>query len=233
MHVLTNDRNVDLTVTYQSSWGMKEQYDRFWDAYQNNGNRFGYLLGFAGDGWNAENFKPKYDIWITYGYMTFRANKAAIDMVEMCEKQGITIKYDTCSNFTQTFFDTKFTRIGEIDTSSASALDNTFNSAAVRVIDKIILKSDGTQTFSSTFANCTNLEEISFEGTIGNSVDVHWSTKLSAESYDSFFSCLSTEATGQTLTLPTTAETTYDAKYGEGAWAKKTEAHSNWIFQYA
>lgn len=233
MHILTNDRNVNLMVKYQQSWGMKKQYDRFWDDYQQNGSRTGYMFGFAGDGWTAVNFKPKYDINVTYGYMTFRKSNASIDMVEMCLNQGIAINFAGCTDFTQTFSESRFTRIGEIDTTAANVLNTTFYGSAARIIDKIILKSDGSQTFPSAFGSCFYLEDIRFEGTVGNSIDVHWSTRLSAESYDSIFSCLSATAIGQTLTLPTTAESTYDAKYGQGAWTRITEAHSNWDFQYA
>ena len=87
--------------------------------------------------------------------------------------------------------------------------------------------------YTGWFSNLTMLEEIYFEGTIANSIDIHYSTKLSAESYESILSCLSTTSTDQTLTLPTTAEATYDAKHGSGAWAERVKGLTNWEIKYA
>ena len=42
--------------------GVKDEYDRFWNAYQENGNRTSYLYAFAGRAWIDEAFKPKYPI---------------------------------------------------------------------------------------------------------------------------------------------------------------------------
>ena len=42
--------------------GKKAEYDRFWDAYQENGQPKQYFYAFAGIGWTDETFKPKHDI---------------------------------------------------------------------------------------------------------------------------------------------------------------------------
>lgn len=42
--------------------GKSQEYNRFWDAYQQNGNRTNYTQGFSGYGWTDETFKPKYPI---------------------------------------------------------------------------------------------------------------------------------------------------------------------------
>jgi hypothetical protein len=42
--------------------GKIEEYDRFWDAFQDNGNRTNYESGFRGLGWNDETYNPKYPI---------------------------------------------------------------------------------------------------------------------------------------------------------------------------
>ena len=48
-------------------------------------------------------------------------------------------------------------------------------------IEKIILKEDGSTTFSYWFDNCTALTTIAFEGDIGNDINFQWSP-LSVES---------------------------------------------------
>lgn len=117
-----------------------------------------------------------------------------------------------------------------IDVTYGTGSNLFYNAANMKTIRKIIVNVNN--TYNNWFYGCTNLEEIRFEGTIGNSIDLHWSTKLSAESYESILSCLSTTSAGQTLTLPTTAETTYDAKYGSGAWAERIKEVTNWEFKY-
>ena len=87
--------------------------------------------------------------------------------------------------------------------------------------------------YTGWLTSCVALVKIRFEGVIANSLDVHYSTKLSAESYESILSCLSTTSTDQTLTLPTTAEATYNAKYGSGAWAERVKEFTNWEIKYA
>ena len=44
--------------------GIQAEYDRFWDDFQQNGNRTSYLHGFAGRCWTNETFKPKYPLKI-------------------------------------------------------------------------------------------------------------------------------------------------------------------------
>lgn len=40
--------------------GKKAEYDAFWDAFQDKGNRTYYAYGICGDGWTEANLKPKY-----------------------------------------------------------------------------------------------------------------------------------------------------------------------------
>lgn len=40
--------------------GKQAEYDSFWDAYQQNGNRTSYVYAFAGQAWTDEIYNPKY-----------------------------------------------------------------------------------------------------------------------------------------------------------------------------
>lgn len=80
---------------------------------------------------------------------------------------------------------------------------------------------------------CYELQELRFEGTIGKSLDLHFSKKLSAESYDNIFGCLSLTATGVTLTVPSNAPEVYNAKYGASHWEFVESVKPNWTFAYA
>lgn len=140
-----------------------------------------------------------------------------------------TIKSNAFSGMYQntSLADTKVT----LDLSYGNGTDVFRNASKLRNIEKIIV--DSGNAFSNWFYNCTALEEISFEGVIGNSLDIHWSTKLSMGSLSSIVGALSKTVTGQTLTLPTTARATYDNATIGGAWDNLVSQYPNWSFAYA
>ena len=55
-------------------------------------------------------------------------------------------------------------------------------------------------TYTNWFSNCTALENISMSGTIGNDFDIRWAP-LTKASIESIVGCLSSTASGKTLTL--------------------------------
>lgn len=180
--------------------GQKSEYDKFWDAYQNNGNICIGLSMFSGYNWNDEIYNPKYTIKVRNFSSMYQATTLSSTKVP-------------------------------IDVTQGTGTNVFFNANNMKNIVKLIVTD--TNTYNSWFYGCTALEEIRFEGTIGKSLDLHWSTKLSAESYESILNCLSTTSSGQTLTLPTTAEATYNAKHGSGAWAERVKGLTNWEIKYA
>ena len=109
-----------------------------------------------------------------------------------------------------------------------------FQNSAIKTVRK--LKVVANTAFTQAFTNCSNLENIVFDGVIGTSLDLRWSKKLTADSLNSITTHLSDEATGQRITLPTTAEANYNANPPEGApdtWAKLVATKPNWTFAYA
>ena len=142
-------------------------------------------------------------------------------------------KYDIKStNCTQMF---RFSMISDVkvvlDFSNTTGTYVLTNMPKLVRVPKIIVNPN--INFLGWFTSLPALEEIRFEGIIGKDLDIHWSTKLSAESYESILDCLSTTSSGQTLTLPTTAEATYDAKHGSGAWAERVKGLTNWEIKYS
>ena len=121
----------------------------------------------------------------------------------------------------------------EVDTSLVSVVSGLFNGCtSLKEIGKPLDFSKATYT-SLTFDNCGELEKVTFVGTIIKGFDIHWSTKLTADSLESIVTHLSNTSTGQTITLPNTAEANYNAVYGEGAWAALVATKTNWTFAYA
>lgn len=79
MNILSDTEGVVLNVTYNKSWGMQTEYDRFWDTVQSNGTRANYKDFFTGKGWRSGTFNPKYPINCTSGsYATNLFNGSAI-----------------------------------------------------------------------------------------------------------------------------------------------------------
>lgn len=184
--------------------GKQAEYDAFWDAFQDNGNRSSYGSAFMGLYWNNINFRPKYSMAVSShgcGSM-FESCGYEGDLVELCEKQGITIDFSNGVEFQKTFYGTKFTRIGVIDARKATRFYYVFNySSNLKTIDKII--SAETTPYSIAFGGLGSLEEIRFEGTIGVSLLINNSPLLSNDSVQSIIDHLKdlTGATAQTLTF--------------------------------
>lgn len=188
--------------------GKQSEYDRFWDAYQQNGERIYYNGAFEGMGWNTETFQPKYNMLVDnanrmFAYSNF--NGSLKDRLAVC---GVSMSLiGTAANVSSMFEGSGFTEIGELDFRIArnSSTGVFINSSNLVTIEKIILHSNQT-TFSNWFSNCTALENIIFEGTINaNNFDIHWSTKLTHDSLMSIINCLA-DRSGQsayTVTLGT------------------------------
>lgn len=217
--------------------GKKAQYDAFWDSAQQNGNRTNYRLGFSGNSWNDETFKPKYDIIPTDAYQMFRESLIG-DLKGICENLGITFSLANATNFSSIFNGAMVTHLGVLDTrSSATAEQLLLGCKGIETVDKVILKEDGSQSCSNfTSSECKNLKEIRFEGVIGaGSPDFRWSKELSKQSIESIIMALSPTTVGLTLKLSLDAvkkafETSTGALDGDTAegWLIGVAMRNNW-----
>ncbi len=211
--------------------GKQAEIKRRWDVIQPDGTtRTDYRYMFAGCSWTDDIFKPKKKIRPQYAeYMFSYSHITDLTVVD------IDLSRVQQNNVNRIFAFARITDVGDIDTTSITSMTYMFTQAQ-RLVNcgTVTLKSDGTQTFGTTcFQNCNALVEIRFEGVIGRNLDIRWSTLLSAGSLESIVTHLSDDVTGQTITLPTTAEANYNAVYGEGAWAALVATKPNWTFAYA
>ncbi len=216
--------------------GQKKEYNRFWDAYQQNGNRTDYQRCFCGSAWTAETLKPKYDISPTFGggAAIFQSCGFVGSLKKHFETLGIKLDFSKLTGLTQPFYQAYYiTELPDIDISGCTNGCSYLFYQCIALTSVRITISENVAINANSFTGCSELTELSFAGTIGKSLDMHWSTKLSAESYESILNCLSTTSSGQTLTLPTTAEETYNAKHGSGAWAERVKGLTNWEIKYA
>ena len=191
--------------------GKKSQYDEFWDAFQNNGNRTDYRYAFAYTGWNVNSFKPKHAIQPINASNMFYSlgwsdGSATFDLKAHVEAFGIIIDFSKATNLDYCFQQAKISKLGVIDLTSATSLAGIFmNTYWLSWIDKIIVSEN---TPAINFFNCS-ATHIVFEGVLANSFALAQANNLDKESLDSIIVCLkdySGTDTTKTLTLHATAK---------------------------
>lgn len=161
--------------------GKQAEYDAFWDAYQDNGNRNIYVDGFIQQGWNEVTYNPKYPIvGGTYGFQSMYSNSRIVDT-----------KVETIVRGTGT-------------------LRATFNGCELlKRIHSLVLEVPITDT-TNAFNGCSALEEINIscvgDGCIATDLNVQPCSKLTSGSVDNIINALKdlTGATAQTLTFHAT-----------------------------
>lgn len=180
--------------------GKQAQYDEFWDIYQKYGNRTNYSYGFAGYGFDFDNFYPKYDIKVSgycsnifYSWLTDKSIGSLIQRLNEC---GVVLDTSKATNITAMFSYARFTEIPVIDCtglSTSSVSINVFSHTYgyTKKIEKIIVKED--VVFTNWFLEA-NLVEVAFEGIIGQDINFRWSTRLSKASWVSIMTVASTTA---------------------------------------
>ena len=152
-----------------------------WKGITCNGTRVHYANAFAYQ--DLDYFYPCYDMQPTNAsYMfTQTRNNGQLDLVDRLAKCGVTLDFSKSTNMQRTFYVSGMTRIGVIDCSSASGLDYLVcSSLYLHTIEKMIVHKGN--TYTSSFDAASALEEIRFEGEIGNNINFSACTKLSHDS---------------------------------------------------
>ena len=154
--------------------GRQAEYDGFWDAYQENGNRYHWNNAFGNKGWNEKTYNPKYPInKITYAGNMFQT-----------------------SQITDTKLALNFSQV------SLNACANVFSSCSALTIVRTLTVAES-NTYAGWFTGCKELLTITFEGTIGESISFVDSSKLTNASVQNIIDHLAdlTGKTRKTLTL--------------------------------
>lgn len=229
-------KSVDTTAVFEA--GKKSEYDAFWDAFQDYGNRRSYDCGFAGQGWTDATFNPKYDIVITSaGIQTFHGSRVN-DILAVCERNGIVIDTSKATEMFQTFYNSYTRRLGIIDASSSRNINYIFGSSPIQYIEKLIIHENCDVSYA--FGGSWQLKDITIEGTIGKgNLDTAWSP-LSKNSIISFINALSPTTSGLVATFRLNAvnkefETSEGANDGSTSaeWTALVATKSNWTISLA
>lgn len=183
--------------------GKTAEYDRLWDNLTVNGTRKGYDYAFCGEGWNDDIFN------IPLKYLPLKPTNAQY-------------MFRGCSA----------TVIPSVDFTNCSTLNLTYGYARDAItIGTVKLRSDGTNTLTNPFTYCDELQNITFDGVIGNSLSFGRSSKLSSESIDNIIDHLAdlTGATAQTITFNSSSGTILNGNYkNEGVTRREKMTSLGW-----
>lgn len=207
--------------------GKQFAYDEFWNLYQDYGKRTDCANMFSGRGWTSETFRPKYSMRIYNAYMLFRYCGITGDLGTLLGYNGTKFILDT--NILQyTFNNTLLEVIDGIEfTKPITRFDSTFAySGKLREI-KVPLPITETTLFGG-FDGCSALEEIRFNGTIGTTLNLKWSTKLSKASIENIIGCLSPTISGLSITLSGAAVEGAFGSTVNAEWTNLIDTKSNW-----
>lgn len=232
---------------YESGYvnGEMSEHDKFWDSYQQNGNRGYYIRGFTGYGFDVNNFYPKYDIILgtdsaeqMFYAWTDADRHGDFDLSQRLEECGVILDTSKAKYLMNCFAYGKFVRIPVIDITgcqpnyawgSAQLFNNCYS---LQTIDGLIINENNIP--SSWFGQCGELKNLTLEGSLAqDGFDVSYSTKLTKASILSILKALSLTITEtKTITFSTVhqsiIETDADCKpYWEAAKA------AGWSFVYA
>lgn len=197
--------------------GKKAEYDAFWDAFQQNGERNRYDYGFYR--LSAGCFYPKYDIKPigTTSYMMQYFNDKAqepLDVAARLEACGVVLDTSLATNFNRGFYWTSgVSRLPPISFESATDVSYCFGTNSNLVtIDKIILPEDGLHaSLIDAFAACEKLVNLTVQGTIGNNIYFTY-CPLSVESMKSIIAHLANYA-------GTASESVYTVRFRSDRWS--------------
>lgn len=200
--------------------GKQAEYDRFWDAYQQNGNRTRYRMSFAGPAWAASGLlPPKYPMVLEAGVTTqesmfgyFNAwGSTQYDMTDICKK----IDFSKCTYATRMFQNAICKNI-TCDFSSAVSLEYTFGGGNGGKMDNITLKvTEKLTNFAATFEYLNSLTTLTFtdDSVIPVSLNLGACKNLTHDSLMSVINALQTKTSG-----------TFNLTLGSANLAKMTDA---------
>jgi hypothetical protein len=204
--------------------GEKAEYDRFWDAYQDYGNRSEYGMLFAGYGWTKETFKPKYLIRpgsTGNHYMMFA--RTGIEVID-----ETIIDTSQVTAFAMSFYNSSILKSATIDIRNLKEFKDAFNFDSV--LETVMLKNvPETCNFVGGFDGCRKLTNFTVTGIIGGTnLKLHDSAGLTEESVQNIIDHLK-DRTG----LPAVTLTFHATVGGKLTAAQKAEITAkNWTLVY-
>lgn len=198
--------------------GKQSQYNEFWDAFQQKGNRTEYNYAFHTSQWNDETYNPRYALTPVNAFQMFYSCAATDLKVALDTSNCIACSYMFCSS--------KFRTLPVIDlrkNHKTVIVQSMFYGASnLESIETVYLHGGDV---GDSFERMTSLREIRLEGELVSSVNLSYSSKLSYYSIKSFVAALSDTVTGKTLTFSPTA---VNNAFADEAWETLVATKPNW-----
>ncbi len=225
----------DTDAAYQAGFdaGKKAEWNRFWDAYQDNGKLTYYTYAFSGNGWTSETLKPKHKVipannsYGTEGMFCFCNifNKQPIDFREIEEK----FDFSDISSAVRMFADANIQHI-TLNLTNVLDIRDTFSGAYRSLgVNYLHLTLSEHSTYNNAFRYNSSLTDLEIAGAIGNTINFQHSP-LSKASIESVINALSDTATGIAATFKKTA---VDAAFTTDEWNALVATKPNWTITLA
>lgn len=189
--------------------GKKAQYDEFWASVESSIKAKGYAYAFVGKAWNADTFKPTFDIAPTGSANSMFYASNIENIKQSLEDCGVELNMSQATNGTNAFNVTATTALPKIifgETCTQHQYVFAYSSN-LQSIDEVRFKEGLAVT--NCFQNCDSLKHVIFSGVISVSgLNLQWSKGLDKESIVSIIEALSLNTSGLSITLSKTAVNT-------------------------
>lgn len=199
--------------------------NEMWDALQNYGTRTNYEYGFSR--WKCEYIRPKYKVFsnnrsiylFSHNYYLKKVEKQYFDLSE-----GSVSDTNSTGGHYYTFYNCSSLEEIEDIGMKAGYYNYTFNGcSSLHTIE--VIRFNETTLVTSPFVGCTELQNITVSGTIGQIVNFSYCTKLSKASITSVINHLSNNASGKSITF---SQTAVQNAFTTQEWNALIGTKSNW-----
>ena len=209
-------RVYDTAYTKGKQDGSLEERQAFWDALQWKGTRTSYSMYVFGHGsFCFNNFFPKYAItptgscqYLFYNWRSAEDSKQGLNatgnLTQRLNECGVTLDLSKCERLTGLFSYGYFTELPPINVTGLFYDSANLFQYNTRLVTIGTITTKESVTYGGWFDNCVALGNITFDGAIGQNIDLHWSTKLTHDSLMSIINHLAEVSSTRTLTLGTT-----------------------------
>ena len=204
--------------------GKQAEYDKFWDAYQENGERTDYRSAFASYYWNEQTLRPKYTLKVVGngGASTFDKcyfEETNIDNSRLLDISHVSIDVTEATDCGSMFSNAKIKEVTLLFSEALTTLYQAFTKGArggVEGMKITLLVPNPNCNWNSAFAYHKVKELNLLEGTVigTNGFNVQWATGLPKSSIISIINALSDSTSGLSVTFSKQAVNDAFREYG-------------------